>query len=87
VENDENELRASKNSFLLFDEERSDDESTTSSLREFIDDKSQTSDCDSSSTVSSMGRPSSNSEIMEESTADILLDQEAMLVYKRFPQL
>lgn len=59
--NDEKDLRTSKNSFLLFDEEKSDEESITSSLDDFLDDSNHASDSDSSSTVSSMDRLSLNS--------------------------
>ncbi|CBY42619.1 unnamed protein product, partial [Oikopleura dioica] len=54
AENDEKYLRESKNSFLLFDEEKSEDESESSSLCNFIDDSSTNSD--NESTVSSMSR-------------------------------
>ena len=54
TENDEKYLRESKNSFLLFDEEKSEDESESASLCNFIDDSSTNSD--NESTVSSMSR-------------------------------
>jgi len=71
--NEEKHLQATKNSFLLYDEERSDDGSESSSIKDFLDDDTldQENDSDSCSTVSSMGHLSLKSENNDKSETEI----------------
>lgn len=71
--NEEKNLQATKNSFLLYDEERSDDGSESSSIKDFLDDDTidQDNDSDSCSTASSMGRLSLKSENTDESQTEV----------------